>query len=193
MKWFAAAFAAFLLTAAATASPALSDPYTIDTGHTHVGFKVSHLGFSDTYGTFNNVAGTFDLDQDNPEKSSVEVDIKTASLDTNHEKRDEHLRGPDFFNVEKFPDMTFKSTKVERTGEKTAKVTGDLTMLGVTKPVTLDTTLLAAGAYPMDKSVTAAGFNATTTIKRSDFGMTTYVPMIGDEVEITISTELRKQ
>lgn len=193
MKWFAAAFAAFLLAAAATASPALAAPYVIDAGHTHVGFKVSHLGFSDTYGTFNNVAGTIELDRDNPEKSSVEVDIKTASIDTNHEKRDEHLRGPDFFNVEKFPDMTFKSTKVERTGEKTAKVTGNLTMMGVTKPVTLDTTLLAAGPYPMDKSITAAGFNATTTIKRSDFGMTTYVPMISDEVEITISIEARKQ
>ncbi|MEP1902421.1 MAG: YceI family protein [Nitratireductor sp.] len=192
MKWFAPAFAAFLL-AAATASPALSDPYTIDAGHTHVGFKVSHLGFSDTYGTFNNVAGTFDLDQDNPEKSSVDIDIKTASIDTNHEKRDEHLRGPDFFDVGKYPDITFKSTKVERTGDKTAKVTGNLTMLGVTKPVTLDVTLLAAGPYPMDKSVTAAGFNATATIKRSDFGMTAYVPMISDEVDITISTEVRKQ
>lgn len=193
MKWFATAFAAFLLAAAITASPALAAPYTIDTGHTHVGFKVSHLGFSDTYGTFNNVAGTIDLDRDNPEKSSVNVDIRTASIDTNHEKRDEHLRGPDFFDVGKFPDITFKSTKVERTGDKTAKVTGDLTMMGVTKQVTLDTTLLASGPYPLDKSVTAAGFNATTTIKRSDFGMTAYVPMISDEVEITISTELRKK
>ena len=193
MKWFVPAFAAFLLAAAATASPALSDPYTIDASHTHVGFKVNHLGFSDTYGTFNNVAGTFDLNQDNPEKSSVDIDIKTASIDTNHEKRDEHLRGPDFFDVGKYPDITFKSTKVERTGDKTAKVTGNLTMLGVTKPVTLDVTLLAAGPYPMDKSVTAAGFNATATIKRSDFGMTAYVPMISDEVDITISTEARKQ
>ena len=191
MKWFAAALAAFLL--AAGASPALADPYVIDASHTHVGFKVSHLGFSETYGTFNNVAGTIDLDQDNPEKSSVDVDIKTASIDTNHEKRDEHLRGPDFFDVGKYPDITFKSTKVERTGDKTAKVTGDLTMHGVTKPVTLDVTLLAAGPYPMDKSVTAAGFNATATLKRSDFGMTAYVPMISDEVVITISTEARKQ
>ena len=191
MKWFATALAAFLLIAGA--SPLLADPYVIDPGHTHVGFKVTHLGFSETYGTFNNVSGIYDLDKDNPEKSSVDVDIKTASIDTNHEKRDEHLRGPDFFNVEKFPDMTFKSTKVEQTGDKTAKVTGDLTLHGVTKPVTLDVTLLAAGPYPMDKSITVAGFNATTTIKRSDFGMTTYVPMISDEVEITISTEARKK
>ena len=189
MKWFVAALAAFLL----AASPALATPYVIDPGHTYVGFKVTHLGFSETYGTFDKVSATFDLNKDNPEKSSVDVDIKTASIDTRHEKRDEHLRGPDFFDAAKYPDITFKSTKVELTGDKTAKVTGNLTMHGVTKPVTLDVTLLAAGPYPLDKNVTAAGFNATTTIKRSDFGINAYVPMISDEVKITISTEARKQ
>src|SRR5690606_12273607 len=102
--------------------------------------------------------------------SSTEVTIDTSSISMNHEAWENHLKNADFFDVEKFPTMTFKSTKVERTGEKTAKMTGDLTLLGVTKPVTLDVTLNKSDLHPFHKKM-AAGFSATGTLKRSDFGM----------------------
>ncbi|MCF8470064.1 MAG: YceI family protein [Parvibaculum sp.] len=177
------------------ATPALAetDTYQIDTSHTYVGFEVNHLGFSTTYGRFNDVSGTIELDEADPEKSSVDVKIVPASIDTGHEKRDEHVRGPDFLDVETYPAMSFKSTRIERTGETTGKITGDLTMHGVTKPVTLDATLNSMGAYPMGENVTAAGFSASATIKRSDFGMDKWTPMIGDEIPVTISLEAQKQ
>lgn len=184
----AAAALAFL------ATPVLAaDTYQIDTSHTYLGFEINHLGFSTTYGRFSDVSGTIDLDEENPEASSVDVKIVPASVYTGHEERDEHLRGEDFFNVEEFPDMSFKSTSIERTGEETGKITGDLTMHGVTKPVTLDTTFTKKGDYPMQEGMKAVGFNATTSLKRSDFGIDKYVPMVGDEVTITISLEAQRQ
>lgn len=187
----AAAALAFL------AGPALAaERYEIDGSHAHVGFEIEHLGFSTTYGRFNDVSGTIMLDEENPEASSVEVRIVTASLDTAHEERDKHVRGADFLNVEEFPDITFKSTKIERTGETTGKLTGDLTMHGVTKPVTLEATLNKVGAYPMaeeGQEILAAGFDARGTLKRSDFGMGAYVPMVSDEIAISISLEAQKK
>ncbi|WP_421866356.1 YceI family protein [Parvibaculum sp.] len=184
----AAAALAFL------ATPVLAaDTYQIDTSHTYLGFEINHLGFSTTYGRFSDVSGTIELDEENPEASSVDVKIVPASVYTGHEERDEHLRGEDFFNVEEFPDMSFKSTSIERTGEETGKITGDLTMHGVTKPVTLDTTFTKKGDYPMQEGMKAVGFNATTSLKRSDFGIDKYVPMVGDEVTITISLEAQRQ
>jgi polyisoprenoid-binding protein YceI len=106
----------------------------------------------------------------------------------NDEKWDTHLKSPDFFNVEKFPTMTFKSTKIEKTGEKTGKITGDLTLLGVTKPVTLDVTFNNAAKHPMADEY-HAGFTAEGTIKRSAFGMNFGVPMVGDDVKIHINVE----
>jgi len=179
------------------ASPALAaERYEIDGSHTHVGFEINHLGFSTTYGRFNDVSGTIMLDAENPEASSVEVRIVTASLDTAHEERDKHVKGADFLNVEEFPEITFKSTKIERTGETTGKLTGDLTMHGVTKPVTLEAALNKMGAYPMaeeGQEILAAGFDAKGTLKRSDFGMGAYVPMVSDEIEISISLEAQKK
>ena len=184
----AAAALAFL------ATPVLAaDTYQIDTSHTYLGFEINHLGFSTTYGRFTDVSGTIDLDEENPEASSVDVTIVPASIYTGDEKRDEHLRGEDFFNVAEFPDMSFKSTSIEKTGEDTGKITGDLTMHGVTKPVTLDTTFTKKGDYPMQEGMKAVGFNATTGLKRSDFGIDKYVPMVGDEVTITISLEAQRQ
>lgn len=184
----AAAALAFL------ATPVLAaDTYQIDTSHTYLGFEISHLGFSTTYGRFTDVSGTIDLDEENPEASSVDVKIVPSSVYTGDEKRDEHLRGEDFFNVAEFPDMSFKSTSIEKTGEDTGKITGDLTMHGVTKPVTLDTTFTKKGDYPMQEGMKAVGFNATTSLKRSDFGIDKYVPMVGDEVTITISLEAQRQ
>lgn len=176
------------------ATPALADTYRIDTSHVYVGFEVDHLGFSTTYGRFNDVSGTIELDEENPEASSVEVKIDPASVDTGHKERDEHVRGEDLLNVAEYPQMSFKSTSIERTGEKTGKITGDLTLHGVTKPVTLDTTFTQKGTYPMtEEKIEVIGFNATTTLKRSDFGMDKWTAMIGDEIPITISFEAHKQ
>lgn len=188
MNWIAAASLAFL------ATPALADTYKIDTSHVYVGFEVDHLGFSTTYGRFNDVSGTIELDEENPEMSSVEVKIDPASVDTGHAERDEHLRGADLLNTAEYPEMSFKSTGIERTGEKTGLITGDLTLHGVTRPVTLDTEFTRKGTYPMtEEKIEVIGFNATTTIKRSDFGMDKWLQMVGDELPITISFEAHKQ
>ncbi|MFP3943899.1 MAG: YceI family protein [Alphaproteobacteria bacterium] len=183
---FAAALGAAAIGFAGTAA---AQDWTIDESHTHVLFEVSHMGFSTTHGGFREFSGSVDLDEDNPENTKVDVTIDAASIDTWHEKRDEHLRNEDFFHVEKFPELTFKSTKVERTGEDTAKMTGDLTILGVTKPVTLDVTLNKK-APRRDQMV--AGFSATGTLKRSEFGLDYGVPAVSDEVKITIETELNR-
>ena len=191
MTRLAAASAALAL----LATPALAaDTYRIDSSHVYVGFEVDHLGFSTTYGRFNDVSGTIMFDEENPEASSVEVKIDPASVDTGHAERDEHVRGKDLLNTAEYPEMSFTSTSIERTGEETGKITGDLTLHGVTKPVTLDTTFTRKGTYPMtEEEIVAIGFNATTTIKRSDFGMDQWLEMIGDELPITISFEAHKQ
>lgn len=172
-----------------------ADKFLLDPTHASVLFGVSHLGFSKTFGRFNKVEGAFTLDADAPEKSSVVVTMDAASLDTNHEKRDEHLRGKDFFDVAQFPALTYKSTSVKLTGEKTAIVTGDLTMHGVTKSVPLDVTLVNVGPNPMDPTKTkiVAGFSARGTLKRSEFGMGYAAPVLGDDVEIIIEVDAIKQ
>jgi polyisoprenoid-binding protein YceI len=172
-----------------------ADKFLLDPTHASVLFGVSHLGFSKTFGRFNKVEGAFTLDADAPEKSSVVVTMDAASLDTNHEKRDEHLRGKDFFDVAQFPALTYKSTSVKLTGEKTAIVTGDLTMHGVTKSVPLDVTLVNVGPNPMDPAKTkiVAGFSARGTLKRSEFGMGYAAPVLGDDVEIIIEVDAIKQ
>ena len=172
-----------------------ADKFLLDSTHASVLFGVSHLGFSKTFGRFNTVEGAFTLDAEAPEKSSVVVTMDAASLDTNHEKRDEHLRGPEFFDVAKFPVLTYKSTSVKLTGEKTATVTGDLTMHGVTKSVPLDVTLVNVGPNPMDPTKTkiVAGFSARGTLKRSEFGMGYAAPVLGDDVEIIIEVDAIKQ
>lgn len=170
-----------------------AEKFLLDSTHASVLFGVSHLGFSKTFGRFNTVEGAFTLDADTPEKSSVVVTIDAASLDTNHAKRDEHLRGAEFFDVAQFPNLTYKSTSVKRTGEKTATVTGDLTMHGVTKPVPLEVTLVNTGPNPMDNTKIVAGFSARGTLKRSDFGMAYATPVLGDDVEIIIEVDAIKQ
>lgn len=170
-----------------------AEKFILDPTHASVLFGVSHLGFSKTFGRFNTVEGVFSLDPEAPDKSSVEVTMDAASLDTNHAKRDEHLRGPDFFDVTKYPTLTYKSTSVKSTGPKTAIVTGDLTLHGVTKPVPLQVTLVNTGVHPMDKTKTVAGFSARGTLKRTDFGMGYAAPVLGDEVEIIIEVDAIKQ
>ena len=131
------------------------------------------------------------FDENDFSKSKVNITIKTASVDTNHKKRDNHLRSPDFFNAKEFSDMTFKSTGVEQTGDKSGKLMGDLTLLGVTKPVTLDVSFNRLA--PNSKNIVIAGFSATGEIKRTDFGMTYGLKGIGDKITILIEAEAHKQ
>ena len=193
MKKTLFAAALFVATATGAVSPAFAAPvtYKIDPAHTAVAFIVNHVGFSNVIGRFNTVGGDVVFDKDAVEKSTVTVSIDTTSVDTNHAKRDEHLRSPDFFNAKEFPKMTFKSTKIEKTGEKTGKLHGDLTMLGVTKPVVLDVTFNKDGVSPASKMETA-GFSARGTVKRTEFGMKYGAPAIGDDIQLLIEVEAVK-
>lgn len=168
-------------------SHAEGQSYKFDPGHTAITFHIDHFGFSKPSGKFMNVDGHVVLDQDAPENSTVEVTIPVAKVNTGVPALDEHLVGADFFDVAQFPTATFKSTKVTLTGEKTADVVGDLTLHGVTQPVTLKVTLNQIAKNKFGKDT--AGFTATTTLKRSDFGMTTYLPNLGDEIAIEIESE----
>jgi polyisoprenoid-binding protein YceI len=172
-----------------------ADTYVFDKAHCTMGFQVRHL-FSKVPGKFDDFEGKIQFDEANPESSSVEVTIKAASVDTGVAKRDENLRSQDFFDVEKFPEITFKSKSVKRTGENTGEVTGDLTMHGVTKEVVLKVELQGKGAGPHGKPV--SGWEATTNLKRSEFGLTWNkliegAQIAGDDVEIDLSVEADKQ
>lgn len=175
--------------AAALAIPALAsaDSYELDPGHTYPSFSVSHLGFSTMQGRFNTSEGSFDYDPA-AGKASVDVVIDAASIDTGHDKRDEHLRGEDFFNVGEHPQIMFKSTEAQFDGETLKAVIGDLTMHGVTKPVTLNIDSINCGEHPMNGKQTC-GFDATTSIVRSEWNMTYGVPAIGEEITLTIAAE----
>lgn len=171
-------------------STAQAEPatYSFDKAHTQVLFFVNHLGFSNSQGEFHDYDGVILFDETVPEISKVDVTIKTASIDMDHEKWNDHMRNEDFFNVEKFPDMTFKSTKIEVTGDQTADITGDLTILDVTKPVTLAVTHNKSGKHPFSGKY-VSGFSGSTKIKRSDFGMKYGLPLVGDEVTIMLEVE----
>ncbi len=177
---------------AQTAATPSVERYEFDKLHTQILFFVSHLGFSFSEGEFLDFGGHFDLDRANLANSSVDVTIQTASIDMDDTKWDDHMKNQDFFNVEAFPTMTFKSTRVDVTGDNTADIHGDLTILGVTKPVVLKTVHNKSGEHPYSKKM-VAGFSATTTIKRSEWGMNYGLPAVGDDVEIRIEVEAVKQ
>ncbi len=185
------ALAAALLATAATAAQAAPVGYKLDPAHTSVAFIVNHLGFANLIGRFNSASGEVAFDKDAVQNSALKVTIDAASVDTAHAKRDDHLRSPDFFNAKEFPQITFKSTKIEKTGDKTGKLHGDLTMLGVTKPVVLDVTFNKDGVSPASKLETA-GFSARGTVKRTEFGMKYGAPNIGDEIQLLIEAEAVK-
>ncbi|WP_421723263.1 YceI family protein [Bauldia sp.] len=183
----------YRLAAVAAASclitPALAaDAFTIDQSHTSVVFFIDHLGYSDLIGRFNDVSGTFDFDQENIENSNIALVIDATSIDTNHEPRDDHLRSPDFLNVEEFPEITFESTAIEQTGDTTGEVTGDMTILGVTQPVTFAVTLNQIAPNPQSGDM-VAGFSARAQVDRSDFGMTFGQGGIGDVLDLFIEVE----
>lgn len=173
---------------AAAAIQIASGTYKLDPSHTDVLVQWSHFGFSHPTAHFGAAEGTLVYDAADVTKSTVEVKLPLSGLNSFTAKFDEHLKSADFFDAAKFPAATFKSTKVEANGTNKLTVTGDLTIKDVTKPVTLDVTINGGGEHPMAK-VPAAGFDATTTIKRSDFGVGAYAPNVSDEVNIRITTE----
>ncbi|MGI9511191.1 MAG: YceI family protein [Geminicoccaceae bacterium] len=189
------AVGALLLAGGIAVSPAESraEPATFvfDPTHTYITFFVSHIGFSDLAGMFLESEGSFVYDEEAKELQSAEITIKTDSVFTNHDKRDEHLRGADFLNAGEFPEMTFIFTGADKLSDTEGKVTGDLTLLGVTKPVTLDVTYNKAGNYPFGDGHYALGFDATGSFKRSDFGMSYGVDgdIVGDEIKLVIGVE----
>lgn len=172
----------------ATPAFAALDHYTLDKEHTNIVFHINHLGFSEMVGLMTSYDGSFRFDPHQPKQSSVDVTINPAGIHTSSKKLDEVLQGAQWFNTAKFPTMHFVSTAINVTGAHTGDVTGNLTMLGVTKPVVLHVHFNKADFFPMVHDF-KAGFSATATIKRSDFGMTSYIPMVGDEVRLEIQTE----
>lgn len=174
---------------AATAASALkAGNYVLDKGHGKITWAINHMGFSTYVGQFINVDATLTVDAD-PTKSSVTATIPITGVATNDDALNKHLLSPDFFDVAKHSTATFKSTKVEVTGADTGKITGDLTLHGVTKPVVLDVKFNKGGAG-MDGAY-RLGFDATTTINRTEFGITKYSPMLGDLVTLNLEAEFK--
>lgn len=191
-------FRALALTAA-LALPAAAAPvtYQIDTSHSVAAFSVKHLMVSNVRGELGAVAGTVVYDKDDASKSTVEATIDVKAISTRDEKRDGHLKGPDFFDVAKYPTITFKSTKVEKAGDK-LKVSGDLTMRGVTKPVTLDVEVPGAEVGMKAWGVLKTGTSATTVINRKEFGVSWSAladnggAVVGDDVKVNLELELNR-
>lgn len=184
------AVAAMLLSAGtAFAAP---EAYTFDPSHSQVVFNYSHLGFSTTYGMFGGIDGQISFDAEDPAASTVTASFPVTTMLTGFAQRDQHFLSADFFGGEgKDPNVTFTSKSIEVTGDETALITGDLTLNGVTKEVVLDTTLNQSGTHPMANKPWL-GFDATTTILRSDFGVGAFAPAVSDEVQIHISIEAQK-
>ncbi|KRE83643.1 polyisoprenoid-binding protein [Rhodanobacter sp. Soil772] len=176
------------LLGAAVSVQAAPVTYKLDPSHTMVLFSWNHFGYSNPTADFGLGEGTLVFDEQHPANSSVEVTLPLARLDTHVPALDEHLKKPDFLNAEQYPVVTFKSTEVQPLGGNKFKVSGNLTVHGVTKPVVLDATLNKVGPHPMTKAP-SIGFDATTSIKRSDFGVGAYVPNVSDELSIRITTE----
>ena len=179
------------LTLSATGAMAEAEKYVLDSSHSQVVFSYNHLGFSTTYGMFSGFEGEVMFDQDDPAASSVSVSMPTMSMLTGWEKRFEHFMADDFFGASEGDMITFTSTGIDVTGEDTAEITGDLTVNGTTKSVVLDATLNKAASHPMQNKAWA-GFDATTTLMRSDFGLGKFAPAVSDEIEVMISIEAMK-
>ena len=178
----------FAVTSIATISVAKPVDYTIDPTHTATVFTWNHFGFSTPSANFSDIQGTISVDNAKPANSAVNVTIPLSSLNTNVKALDEHLKNADFFDAEKYPNITFKSTKVQAVGNNKYKITGNLTVKNVTKPVVLDAVLNKQGVHPMTKAE-SIGFNATTSFDRSAFGVGAYVPNVGDKITVNITTE----
>ncbi len=169
-----------------------ADTYTLDPDHSYVLYDINHLGFSTQSGKWKNVNGTISLDEQNPAKSKVDVTIKVGDdLVTGNPELDKHLKGEQFFEVAKYPIATFVSDGVITSNNKTAQVHGILTLHGVSKPVTLDAVFNKKAPNIITNKMTV-GFSAKAKLKRSDFGMTTLIPALGDDVTLDIDVEAYK-
>lgn len=182
-----------------TSPPGKPDPalatagtYTVDSGHTQVVFTVNHMGFTEYSGQFTQPTGTLTLDPKNPSADKVQVTFPIAKVSTTVAALDSHLQKPEFFDAAKYPTGSFTSTRVVVRGT-TATITGDLTLKGVTKPVTLNARFIGAGPAPMGAKKTNVGFAATTSIKRSDFGIDYGIPLVSDRVDLVINAAFEAQ
>ncbi|MCG8354510.1 MAG: YceI family protein [Kiloniellales bacterium] len=186
------------LVALAAPKPLAAAPakFEIDPAHFSIGFLVHHIGYADTLGMFLEGRGSFTFDEAARSVSNIEVTIEADSVFTNHDKRDDHLRGRDFLDADDHEEIRFVGREAKPTGENTGIVSGDLTLLGVTRPLSLEITLNKAGAYPFgDGPPYVIGISARGTVKRSEFGMTYAVEngWVGDEVELIIEFEAIRQ
>jgi len=195
----AVAIAAAVLVPAAIGQTVNADPmsvqagtYALETHHARILFAVSHMGFSTWYGDFSGATGSLAIDPGNPAAAKLSVSIPVASVSTTNAALDGELKSPQWFDAAKFPAITFTSTKVTLTGPATADVAGNLTFHGVTRPAVLVATFKASGINPMSKAFTI-GFEVKGKIKRTDFGVATYVPLIGDDVDLVISAPFEKK
>src|SRR6516162_454175 len=178
------------LLAGATASEAAD--YTIDPTHSHILFTIDHLGFARMVGLFSDFSGNISFDANNVPASKVNVSIKTDSLQTQFAPRDKDLKGAVWFNVTEFPEMTFVGTEFAKKDEHSGTITGNLTLHGTTKPVTLHVVLNKVGQNPLDKK-NSAGLSAHGNLRRSDFGMKAFLGPIGDEIDIIIEIEAKQK
>jgi polyisoprenoid-binding protein YceI len=189
-----AAFASGPAWAQAQSSPNPADvkagAFAADPGHTKITWSISHFGFSTYVGQFSSVAAILKLDPKAVSATSLEATVQTHSIGTFNPALDTHLKSPDFLDVAKFPAATFKATAVKQTGERTADISGDLTLHGVTKPIVIQATFNRGGANPADPTY-RVGFQGKTLIKRTDFGIKTYAPVLGDDVTLQIDAEFK--
>ncbi|WP_424966947.1 YceI family protein [Dinoroseobacter sp. S375] len=189
MKLLSSTIAAAALALTAGVAHAEAQKYVLDASHSQIVFSYNHLGYSTTYGMFSGFEGEISFDKESPENSTVNVAMPVRSMITGWEKRFDHFMAEDFFGADDDSELvTFASTGIEVTGEDTALITGDLTLNGVTQSVVLDAKLNAMGEHPMAKT-DWAGFDATTTLVRSDFNVGAFAPFVSDEVEVLISIE----
>jgi polyisoprenoid-binding protein YceI len=176
-----------MLAAAATCPVIAADQYKVDAIHSSIVFRIKHMGVSYCYGRFNKVSGVFNLDAQDPAASEIDVTVESGSIDTASEQRDQHLRSPDFFDAAKYPTIRFRATKTGRQGSGPFTVTGNLTLHGVTRPVTVEIEAVGSGKGMLGE--VRSGMETLFTIRRSDFGMDKMVGPVGDDVRMMVSLE----
>ena len=181
----------FAIVLAALALPALAADYSIDSAHSAAQFSVRHLMVSNVRGEFSKLTGKVVYDDARPTATTVEASVDVSTVSTREPQRDTHLKSPDFFDVAQYPSFTFKSTSVKAGGGKTLEVTGELTLHGVTKPITV--TMRYGGVVADPRAGIRSGYETEFTIKRSDFGMDKMILMVGDEVKMMVALEGVKQ
>lgn len=190
-SFFALSVLTFTVALSSAISASAAETYIPDVVHSNVIFKVKHSGISYVFGRFNDFDAKIDWDRENPEKSRVAFTIKTASVDTNNEQRDQHLRSPDFFNAKQHPEISFQSKEIRKIGDNVYNVSGEATMLGKTEPISFEWTQTGAGENARGEY--RKGGIATFIVKRSDFGMDFMLGALSDEIEMTISLQNIRQ